>query len=121
MIVCIIGSAGRIALGCVGSSQPPGVWPVSLEMLRIGNRIRMIDERDVAIVIEIRAGEAVVKTVRIEAHEGVMSKEERTTWAHAHIELDAIVGVSISVVVAVGRARPPGAVLHRHFGLTRPS
>ena len=62
-----------------------------------------------------------MQAVRVEAHVGVVREKERTAGADTDIEFDAIVSVSIAVVVALYAARPSFPIGDRPLGLSDPS
>ena len=70
-------------------------------MLGIGDAIRAIDQRDVAVVLEIRGGVTVLQTVRIEAEERVVGEEQRASAADSNVELDSVIGVPVTVLISV--------------------
>src|SRR5690349_24061473 len=81
-IVRRIGSRRNVIGGAVARGQTPGIGAVSFVMLRVGDAVGAIDQRDVAVVVEVRRGVAIVQLVRIERQERVMGKEQRSAAAH---------------------------------------
>ena len=57
MIVCLVGSVRHIAIRTVAGGQPPGVRAVTRKVFWVRNRIGAVDQRNVAVVIEIGTGE----------------------------------------------------------------
>src|SRR5205807_9300199 len=95
------GGVGHIAVGTVARRQAPGISSVSFEMFRIGDAIGSIDERKIAVVYKVRGGKPVLQTMRIEPEERIVSEEQRASRADTHVELDAVIGVPVAVVIPV--------------------
>src|ERR1700674_2315532 len=110
----------NVARWAIAGRQSPGVRAISLEVLGIGNRICAINQRDVAVVVEVRGCIAVMQAVRIEADVRILSEEERSSRTNSYIELNSEIGVPISVVISVGRARPACAIVQSILRLPCP-
>ena len=63
--------------------------------------IRLIDEREIAVVIKIICV-AIMNAAGIEPQERILSKEQRTSGTHPHVKLDAVVTVAVYIAFPVG-------------------
>ncbi len=105
-----VGRVRQIAIGIEARGKSPDAGTVALEVARVLLAIEVIDQCDVAIVVEV-VGIFVANLARVGAHERVLREKKRAAVADADVKLDALVSVAVAVSIAVGRARPSGAIL----------
>ena len=76
-------------------------------MLRVGDAIRAIDHRNVAVVFKVRRRVAVVQAVRVKSEVGIVCEEERAAGSNADVKFDPVVRLPVAVVISCRAARPP--------------
>src|SRR5713226_5673691 len=98
----------------------PRIIPVANILPGVGNSVSVIDQRNVAIVLEI-VGVSILLVTRVKTEKRIVGKKKVCPIFLSDIEFDAIVAVSIDVVIALGGSTPPAAILHRPLRLSRPT
>jgi len=90
----------HIASRTIARGQGPGVGAVAREMPGISDRVCAIDQRCVAVVLEVGGRTTVVQAVRmIEAEIRVVRKKEWAARADTYIELNPVIGVPVCIMI----------------------
>lgn len=116
----IVAGFSAATAGVDTGGAPPGIVAVAGIFSRVRNSVRVADQCDVAAVSEVVCV-PVFFVARVKAKKRVLGEEEVGSVAFADIELDAVVSISIRIVIALFRATLPSPILNRPFRLPRPA
>src|SRR5271165_5102859 len=116
-VIVRVRRAGIVALRTVRRRQSPGIRAVLFEMFRIGDAVRQIDARCVAIILKI-IREAVRGRMRIESQERILLEKERLQVRPAHVQFNS--EILSPVGVAIPRRRIVRARTNRRVHLIGP-
>ncbi len=116
----IVARLGAAATRIHARRLAPCVVAIAGPFTRILDRIRMADQRDIAVVLEI-VGIGVALAARVETQERELGEEQFRAIPLADLEFVAIITVAVDEMVAVGRPAPTLTIVDRQRRSPRPA
>ena len=88
--------AGAVPPESVAGGKAPGIFAVALVTFGILDAVAVVDGRDCLVVLEVIAV-AVGQGSRVEAEEGVVAEEERSSGRFADAEFLSVVRIAVNI------------------------
>src|ERR1700732_959242 len=116
----VISRQGAAAGSIDAGGASPRIIPVANILSRVSDSITVADQRNTAIVFEIICI-SILLVARVKAQKRVLGKEKVCAISFPDVELDAVITISVDVMIALRGPTPPAAVLDSLLRLSRPT